>query len=192
MVPTCFILSHSFNSVSLLCTGKIHCLVFCPKIESLYCVTNTVLNIYSWTTTWEMKEWNIWVNHWKPIPLSLNWIFQVSQRLIELLWTLSNLHWLGWISTHCQRCGSWRIETFEWIIEGQFYSRSIGSYLHARESLNYCFVLLTLCWISLLIDNIKVGDEGVRYVSESLKVNTALTQLYLSCTQENNWNVVLC
>jgi len=72
-----------------------------------------------------MKEWNTWVKHWKRIPLSLNWIFQVSQRMIELLW------------------------------------------------------IITYIVLNIFIDN-KFGDDGLRYLSESLKVNTALTLLDLS------------
>ena len=82
------------------------------------------------------------------------------------------------MSTHREQGGRWRNEIFGWIIESQFHSHSFGYCLYAIEWMNYCFVLLALCWISLPIVN-NVGDEGVKYLSESLKVNTTLTQLDL-------------
>ena len=39
--------------------------------------------------------------------------------------------------------------------------------------------------VKLLIDN-NLGDEGVKYLSESLKVNTTLTHLKLGGTQEKD------
>ena len=71
-------------------------------------------------------EWNIWVKHWRLTLLSLNWIFSVRKRIIELLFCFANIEFL-------------------------------------------------------LLDN-NVGEEGVKYLSEALKVNSTLTQLDLSCT----------
>ena len=71
-------------------------------------------------------EWNIWVKHWRLTLLSLNWIFSVRKRMIELLFCFANIEFL-------------------------------------------------------LLDN-NVGEEGVKYLSEALKVNSTLTQLDLSCT----------
>ena len=94
-----------------------------------------------------MKEWNIWMNHWKQIPISLNWIFPVRKRKIELLYCVTNTV-LNIYSYHSQQRGSWRSELFEWIIESKFNSRPIKSDMCVIEYLKYCYVLLTLCWIS--------------------------------------------
>ena len=44
---------------------------------------------------------------------------------------------------------------------------------------------------SLLIAN-NVGDEGVKYLSESLKVNSTLTHLELSGKPDNVSVIVMC
>ena len=53
-----------------------------------------------------------------------------------------------------------------------------------------CFTnIINIVELLLIVNN--VGDEGVKYLSESLEVNTTLTQLNISCMRENHWIIVL-